>query len=173
MKKTLSTVIVAVLAAILPHVAAAQSESGDAKVVIVDGLQIAKAAALDFGSIKANGGGECIMGLDGTRTVTSGDILLLGYSTGAAGTFAVSGTSGATYTITLPTTDVTLENSAKDASMTVNTFTAESKSTSSATDGKIDSEGKDMITVGAKLTVLPSQKADTYTGTYTVTVAYN
>lgn len=174
MKKIISTVIVALMAAILPQIAAAQSAEADAKAEIVAGLQIGNDQALDFGRIKASStDGTCIMGLDGIRATT--DVLALTSSAGTPAKFTVSGAKEATFAITIPTDDVTLTNSA-DATKTmiVNAFTAKTASTSSADNGKLDAtSGEDVITVGATLNVLASQETGSYTGTFEVSVAYN
>lgn len=175
MKKTFLTVIVALMTAVLPHIASAQSASADAKAEIVAGLQIANDQALDFGRIKASttADGTCTIATDGERTST--EVLALTSSTGAAAAFTVSGAKDATYAITIPTADITLTNSADPSkTMTVSTFTAKATSTGIAADGKLDATtGEDVIKVGATLNIKTAQETGSYTGTFEVSVAYN
>ena len=82
--------------------------------------------------------------------------------------YSVSADGPATYLITLPTSDVTIRNTANNT-MTVNTFTCNKPSNI----GTLNNSGVDSFTVGATLNLYPNQESGVYSGTYDVTVAYN
>ena len=100
----------------------------------------------------------------GVRSTTSGYVKLLG-SGYSADQFTVSGdTNNPTYSITLPASSVTITYSTY--SMTVDTFTSTPSGSGTM------SSGSQTITVGARLSVGANQHAGAYTGSYTITVAY-
>ena len=75
-----------------------------------------------------------------------------------------------TYSIALPSTPVTI-NGPLSAAMTVDTFTSDIAS--GALSGALGAAGSQSFYVGGKLHVGANQAAGNYTGTFTVTVAYN
>lgn len=145
-------------------VGAAHAESGTANASVITPLTLTESSTLEFGQLSSSAasGTVVIDSADG-RTVTGGATAEGG--TFRSGAWAVSGEASTAYTITLPSSDVTLTSGGNN--MTVNTFT-DDKSGSSTTDGA----GADTFKVGATLTVGINQASGTYTGTYDVTVAY-
>jgi len=101
----------------------------------------------------------------GSRSVGSGDAALLGGTTTAA-SFTASGSGSQTYTITLPGSASTLSDGA------AHTMTVDSVSSSVGGTGTLTA-GTQTFTVGGTLHVGANQVAGAYTGSFSVTVAYN
>jgi len=144
--------------------AQADTVSGTANATVLTPLVLTEDDTLEFGKLSSglSTGTVVIDNADG-RTVTGGVTLEGG--TFRSGAWSVAGEASTAYTITLPSSDVTLTSGGD--TMTVNTFT-DSASGSSTTDGT----GADTFKVGATLNVGISQPNGTYTGSYDVTVAY-
>ncbi len=89
--------------------------------------------------------------------------------------FTVAGSISTAYTITLPSTDITLTNTANAGVILLNTFkvweTALSASNSLST--TLSATGTGTFTLGAKLNFLAAQSSGIYVGTYPVFVDYN
>ncbi len=144
--------------------------TNNATATVIDPIEITAGAVLDFGSFAASAAGDVVMGADGTRSST-GPVLVTAEN-GAAASFDVSGTPDMAYSITLPTSDVTLSDGELigESTMTMSSFTA-----SEALDGSavLDGSGAANFTVGASLAVSAGQAPGVYTGQFSVTVDYN
>lgn len=142
----------------------AQAADGTANAKVITALTLISSTDLEFGQLSVGAsGGSLVIATDDSRTQT-GDVVLEG-GTYNAGVWAVTGEASTAYDITLPAS-ATL--SSGGSSMTVDTFTSDKAGETSTLDGT----GADTFKVGATLTVAGSQATGTYTGTYTVTVAY-
>lgn len=143
----------------------AQTDDAGATATVVDPITLTKTVDMAFGLIVPDGVNPTTVVLNNADGVTSADGAILVGGTVTSAAFDVGGSDEA-YTITLPTdTDVVLTNAAADE-MTVTEFT-DSKGGS----GTIAS-GSDSFTVGAKLNLIAAQPKGDYTGTVTVSVAY-
>ncbi|MGA3287283.1 MAG: DUF4402 domain-containing protein [Bacteroidota bacterium] len=142
------------------------SASASATAVIVTPISISQSGNnLSFGNIVASvAGGTVVVDPSGTPSY-SGVSVPSTPGTITAAAFSVTGSAGLTYAITLPGS-ATLNSGGN--SMTLGTFTSSPSAT-----GTLDGSGAQALTVGATLTVGASQAAGTYTGTFSVTVAYN
>ena len=131
-------------------------------------ITLSNTTALNFGGVVSSvEGGTVVLTPAGARTATGVTIPEGLKGTVAAGLFTVGGHNGAAYSISIPSTPVTITLSA-GKTMTVGTFT------STKTSGTISATtGTDTFSVGATLTVGANQDPGVYTGTYIVTVQYN
>jgi len=136
--------------------------TANASAVIVTPLQISNTAAMLFGQVAAGtAAGTVVLETTGNRSVTGGT--KLGTGTGQAASFNVTGESGYTYNITLPSSvNLTFGSN----TMAVGSFTSNPSGSGTLTGGS------STLKVGATLSVGASQAAGTYTGTFDVTVAY-
>jgi hypothetical protein len=142
---------------------------------IVSAITITKNHDLLFGQVVSDiNAGTVVVGTDGTRTSTGGLTLLaqsgVSYSTVHQASFAITGSAGYIYTIGLPTTAVTLTSGTGEAAptMTVDTFLSSPSGT-----GTLDTTlGTSTLNVGGTLHVAAGQAAGAYSGSFTVTVAY-
>ncbi len=141
-------------------------------VKIVPPISLTSIAAdcLDFGSI-AKGTSTTTIQIPAaipTTPVYSGDARILSNTTPRPAMFTVGGEEGKMYTITLPTTSTLTSGG--------NTLTLSSFSCSKASNvGTIGAFGNvvNNFYVGATLTLPSTTVSGIYTGTITVTVAYN
>ena len=139
--------------------------SANAKATIIKPISIAKVSGADllFGNIIADAdGGTVTVNLDGSRNAT-GVLFPSVLGTSAAAKFTVTGFEGATYAITLPTAPVTITHNTDE--MTVTDFSEDATGTLNS--------GTETFNVGATLNVGANQAEGEYTGTFSVTVAYN
>lgn len=169
MHPLLRTTMVAALGLLAAGPALAQSSSAtataNATAEIVAAIAISKTTDMNFGKVVTGAtSGTVVLSTAGARSATGGTQLGNAGST-AAGAFSVTGESGATYGITLPSS--TTITSGVINNMTVNTFTSNPSGTGTLTGGS------QSLAVGATLNVGASQVSGTYTGTFNVTVAYN
>ncbi len=145
---------------------ASASANATGSATIIAPIQISKTVDMSFGNIVAGvGSGTVVLATNDSRTKT-GDVILPATTPGtiASAQFKVTGLANATYAITLPTT---LNISNGSQSMTINSFTSTPSSTGTLT------SGEETVKVGATLNVGASQASGNYTGSFSVTVAYN
>jgi hypothetical protein len=141
----------ALLVLIMHDLSAQVNATATASATILTGISITKIQDMNFGRLNpGSGGGTASISTAGVVTPT-GDVTKLAGVTPTAASFTVSGETGYTFSITLPSSDYTITDGSSH-NMTVNT-----------------------LSVGAKLTVSAGQVSGTYTnGTgFTVTVNYN
>ena len=131
---------------------------------IVTPISITKNIDLNFGNIAAAGTAfTVVLDESGARTSNGGTGTLPSVTgTVTAAEFTVSGLSGATYAVTLPSS-ITI--SAGTNNMTVDGFASNANFTLTG--------GSDTFNVGATLNVGANQVAGAYNGTFNVTVNYN
>jgi hypothetical protein len=134
----------------------------------------APSAAQTINSVSGMSFGSFVAGTGGTVTVTpggarmqSGGVVTVGQGgTYTPASFNVSGTGGASYTITLPLNNTVSLSDASSNTMAVNSFA------SSPPTGTLSGGGMQTIRIGATLTVGNNQPAGMYSGSFNVTVNY-
>lgn len=146
------------------------SATATATAVIVTPIAITKTADMNFGNVAVSTtAGTVVLTPAGGRTATGGVTLPTTAGTVTAASFDVSGTGSYTYSITLPSTALTLTRNSGTETMDVNNFTSSPSGTGTL------SSGAQTLTVGATLNVAGSQVPGTYVSgsSFTVTVNYN
>ena len=136
---------------------------------IVTPISITKTVDMNFGNVAVNGNaGTVVLTPGGARSRTGGVTLPATAGNVTAASFTVGGVAGYTYTILLPSSDLTITDGTN--SMIVNSFIS-----SPTPIGTLGSDGTQILTVGATLNVGASQPAGNYTsGTpFSVWVNYN
>jgi hypothetical protein len=170
MKKVLLTLMV--FAAIVLNAAAADNVANktvnvQGKARIITPITLTKDRDLDFGVI-ARGTASSTIVVDKvanpTPNVTAGDAVVLSSTAQTSAQFTVSGETGKTYAITIPTTQDITDGTNH---LTISAFTC-SNSLTNSTIGT-----GNVFYVGGTLTVPTSAVSASYTGTFSVTVAYN
>ena len=144
------------------------SASAATSATIITPIAISKTADMSFGNIAINNNaGTVVLAPAGTRSATGGVTLPSTTGSISAASFSVTGASGYTFSITLPSS-VTLTGS-ESGSMVVNSFTSTPSSSGTL------SGGAATVLVGATLNLEASQAAGTYTNAsdLVVTVNYN
>jgi hypothetical protein len=124
---------------------------------------------LAFGDIfSSDTAGSVVLTPAGGRTAFPGATLNTGSSTWHPASVTFTGAANALYTITLPTSPITLTSTSSSTdTLTVGNFTSTPSGTGILTSGSAT------VNVGATLNVAKSQPQGTYNGTFKVTVAYN
>ena len=145
--------------------ALAATATASASATITDApITITNSQPLAFGDIAAGNQASVVsIATDGTRTLESGDAIL-GANSGSAGVFNITGEASKAYTVTLPSTNVTINDNTGN-SMTITDFVSNAS-------GTVGSDGTDSFNVGAKLNVAANQPAGSYSGSFTVEVVY-
>ena len=136
---------------------------------IITPIAIEKDVDMNFGNIAVSPtlGGTVVLPTSGSRTKTGGVTLPVVTGTVSAASFTVTGEGNSTYSITLPSSAITLTG--PSGTMTVENFVSTPSNT-----GTLNS-GTQEVKVGATLNVGAAQAAGTYTnesGLF-VTVNYN
>lgn len=144
--------------------------SAPTNATVVAPIAIAKTVDMNFGNVAVSAtAGTVVLAPDSGRSTTLGTTLPATPGTVAAAQFTVTGESGYTYVITLPTADFTITKATTLETMIVNAFTSTPTGTGTLT------AGTETILVGATLNVGVSQVAGLYTNAtgFDVTVNYN
>lgn len=145
---------------------ASSTATASATATIISPIAITKTADLAFGNIVAGTTtGTVVVSSTGTRSNTGGVTLPTATpGTVTAAAFTVTGLANATYTI-VPAVVANPTSGSNSMTLTLN-------ANPSGT-GTIGSAGTQVVNVGGTLNVGANQAAGAYTGSFTVTVAYN
>ena len=146
------------------------SVGANATATIVKAISINKVTDLRFGKIiAASTAGQVAIQLDGTRTIVSGNVALFNQgSDHQAASFKTIGSPGAAYHLVFPDDEsVELTGPSDSTPMTIEGFIHSATGTLDA------STGEETFNVGGTLNVGANQAPGQYTGTFTVTAAYN
>lgn len=145
--------------AAFPMASEAADATGTATASVVAPIAITQAANLSFGTIAPTGtAGTVTIATGGARTSTNVDLFTSG--AGSAGQFNVTGEGTSTFSTTIPGINLVSGSDTMAA-----TFTNDAPSALTG--------GAATINVGGELAVGAAQPTGSYTGTFTVTVAYN
>jgi len=140
------------------------SATATASAKIYQPISITKTADLNFGAMIATPtAGTVKLDPAGVRTASGGAVLASAAGVSAAA-FAVAGEPNTSFSVALP---ASIQIASGANSMTVDTF---------ATDAAaylLDGTGAHSLSVGANLSVAANQPAGLYSGSFSVTVAYN
>ena len=143
------------------------SVQSKARIIVPITLANTSSQALDFGVI-ARGTSAATVVVSSTASpsnnVASGDAVVLTSTPQTAAKFTIGGESGKAYAITIPSTTQTITSG-------VNTLNITGFTCSNGTSGVIGTN--DVFYVGGTLAVPSTAVAASYTGTFSVTVAYN
>jgi hypothetical protein len=173
--KLLSAIVL--IAGFTTSIMAQATVNSTAGVNILTPLSISEAFSMNFGTIGVQNetGGTVVITTTGVRSATDG-VTLSGLAPFfSLATFIVTGEPLYTYSITLPGT-ITITLADNSTSMTISSLLAKSASgieSNSATGTLLADTGSESFTVGGTLTVEAAQLAGLYSGTFSVTVAYN
>lgn len=165
----LFAIYVAIPTSLYAQVSSTLSSIGiDAKVIAPITIENTSSTPLNFGTVSRSSiAGTVTVPTSGNRTTTGG-ASVLGSSSFSAAPFTVGGENDATFNISLPVNGtVVLTRTSGSETMAVNSFVS-----SVGTSPTLSSSGTATFVVGATLTVGANQVAGDYTGSFSVTVAY-
>jgi hypothetical protein len=150
--------------------------TANATATVIRPITLASTVDLAFGNVVPSvAGGTLALTAASPAVPTATGISQPGTQTGTvtAAVFNVGGEGAFTYTITLPASASTL-NGSVSGTMTVDTFTSSAVSGTLGTlSGSAGAAGTQSFYVGGTLHVGSNQAPGAYTGTFSVTVAYN
>ncbi|MCK5815841.1 MAG: DUF4402 domain-containing protein [Flavobacteriaceae bacterium] len=151
----------------------AQTSTSAASANLIAAMTITNTQVLHFGDLTIpTTASVVVMSTAGSRSVSSGDVVLISSDVGTEATFNMTGLAASTYDITLPSSDVTITNGVQ--TMLVNTFLFLTTDASDAANPvTVPAAGSDSFAVGATLNMGTDEIAGSYTGDYDVTLAYN
>lgn len=167
-----------VFAAISTSLFAQQTDQASANISagVIIPISITKLTDMNFGnmSVGSTGGTVVWNPTTGVRSVSPGSGITLPTTSGSPtlASFTVSGQANYGYSITLPSTAITLDDGAAHT-MTVTTFTSSPSASGTLSAGS--TTGTQTLYVGATLNVSANQAAGIYTSTvpFSVVVSYN
>ena len=149
------------------------STTGSGSITVIRPLTITKTADLKFGTVvrPGSGSGTVVVSAAGARSVTGGVVSLVSGDTPAAAAFAVAGEGGQSVSVTIPAT-FSMANGTDTLTVTTSnslTGSAASQTLSNA----LGSAGSLAFSVGGSVPVGSTTATGAYTGTFTVSAAYN
>jgi hypothetical protein len=163
---------IAVLATALAAPALAQStasNTANATALIIRPISVSSGGTLAFGTL-VRGAGTAVVSTAGVRSVT-GAVVALASTTPSAASFTVAGEGGQAVTVTVGT--LTLANSTSGNSADNITVPLTATNTGSQTlSGALNSAGSLVVAVGGTVTLTAITTPGVYSGSFTVTAAY-
>ncbi|CAN5346653.1 hypothetical protein BH10PSE1_BH10PSE1_21040 [soil metagenome] len=164
----------AALAAIAsPVFAQSASTTGTGSITVIRPITITKTSDMKFGTVvrPTTGSGTVVLTAAGVRSVTGGVAALASGDTPVAAAFNVAGEGGQSVSITIPTT-FTMTSGAD--SLTVTTSNNLTGSASAQTlSNALGAAGSLAFAVGGSVPISSTQTTGAYTGSFTVSAAYN
>jgi hypothetical protein len=168
MKAKVTLLTAATLAAFAFGAFSQTTATGHVSVTVVSPISIAKVQDMNFGHVSVeSGAGAVTLSPENRNRSASGNVELMDGGDVTAASFAVKGYQGATFSISLPTTPVIINNGSKN--MMVTNFTSTPNGFGDLADGSKN------VFVGATLIVTGDQQLGEYTSStpFPVTVNYN
>lgn len=147
--------------------------TGTGSITVIRPLTITKNADLKFGTVvrPSTGSGTVAVSAAGARSVAGGVVGLSSGDTPQAAQFTVDGEGGQSISVTIPATF-----SIANGSDTLTVTTSNNLSGSAATQtlsNSLGSAGSLSFRVGGSVPVASTSPTGTYSGTFTVSAAYN
>lgn len=153
----------------ITKLSAQETASATATATIVTPISITKTTDMNFGNIavQSAAGGTVVLSPVGGRTATGSVTLPVNNGTVTAATFTIGGSGNYSFSITLPSSELTITSGAN--TMTVDEFTSNPSGVGTLVAGALT------LSVGATLHVAAAQPAGTYVSIvpFDVTVNYN
>lgn len=168
-----ATAALAVVAFAAPAMAQSASTTGQGSITIIRPLTVTKNADLKLGAVvrPTTGAGTVVVSAAGVRSVTGGVVGLSSGDTPQAAQFTIDGEGGQSVSVTIPAT-FSMANGSDTLTVTTSnslTGSAASQTLSNA----LGSAGSLSFRVGGSVPVASTAPTGTYTGTFTVSAAYN
>ncbi|OJU09896.1 MAG: hypothetical protein BGN86_10210 [Caulobacterales bacterium 68-7] len=170
---TKTRLILAALLALAATPALAQSASGSGSITILRPLTVTKTADLQFGTVvrPSTGSGTAVISAAGARSVTGGVAALSSGATPQAAAFTVAGEGGQSISVTVPSS-FNVTNGTDTLSVTTSNDLSGSASAQTLSNA-VGASGSLAVHVGGTVTVASTNSTGAYTGTFTVSAAYN
>lgn len=149
------------------------STTGTGSITIIRPLTIAKNTDLKFGTVvrPSSGSGSVVVSPAGARTVDGGIVALASGDTPQAAQFHITGEGGQSISVTIPAT-FTMVNGADSLTVTTSNSLAGSAGAQTLSNAA-GSAGSLGFNVGGSVPVGSTTNTGAYSGTFTVSAAYN
>ena len=149
------------------------STTGSGSITVIRPLTLTKTADLKFGTVvrPATGSGTAVINAAGARSVTGGVVGLASGDAPAAAAFSVAGEGGQSVSITVPAS-VSMANGT-DALVVTTSNSLTGSVASQTLSNALGSAGSLAFSVGGSVPIGASTATGAYTGTFTVSAAYN
>ncbi|GAA0646390.1 DUF4402 domain-containing protein [Brevundimonas lenta] len=168
-----ATAALAAVAFAAPAMAQSASTTGQGSITIIRPLTVTKNADLKLGTVvrPSTGAGTVVVTAAGVRNVTGGVVGLSTGDTPQAAQFTVDGEGGQAVSVTIP---ATFSMASGTDTLTVTTSNNLSGAASAQTlSNAIGSAGSLSFRVGGSVPVASTTPTGVYSGTFTVSAAYN
>lgn len=149
------------------------STTGTGSITIIRPITITKTADLAFGTVvrPSTGAGTAVISNTGARSVTGGVVALSSGATPTAAAFTVAGEGGQSISVTVP---ATFTMNAGSEVLTVTTTNSLAGSASAQTlSNALGAAGALAFTVGGSVPIASTTVSGVYSGSFTVSAAYN
>ena len=165
--------ILALTAVAAPVMAQSASTTGSGSITVIRPLTLTKTADLKFGTVvrPATGSGTAVISAAGARSVTGGVVGLSSGDAPAAAAFTVAGEGGQSVSVTVPASFSMANGTDTLVVTTSNSLTG--SAASQTLSNALGSAGSLAFTVGGSVPVASTTATGAYTGTFTVSAAYN
>ncbi|WP_409020869.1 DUF4402 domain-containing protein [Brevundimonas vesicularis] len=149
------------------------SASGQGSITVIRPLTVSKSADMKFGTVvrPSTGSGSVIISNAGARTVSGGAVALNSGDTPQAAQFNIEGEGGQSVSVTIPAT-FSMINGAESLTVTTNNSLGANASAQTLSNA-LGSAGTLNVRVGGTVALPSTAATGVYTGTFTVSAAYN
>ena len=156
-----------------PALAQSASTTGSGSITVIRPLTVTKNADLHFGTVvrPSTGSGSVVISAAGARSTTGGVVGLSSGDSPQAAQFTVDGEGGQSISVTIPAT-FSIANGSDTLTVTTSnnlTGSAAAQTLSNA----LGSAGSLVFKVGGSVPVAATSSTGLYSGTFTVSAAYN
>jgi hypothetical protein len=149
------------------------STTGSGSITVIRPLTITKNADLKFGTVvrPSTGSGTAVVSAAGVRSVTGGVVGLASGDAPQASQFTVSGEGGQSISVTIPAT-FTMANGSDSLTVTTSNNLVGSAGAQTLSNA-MGAAGALAFNVGGSVPISSTTTTGAYTGTFTVSAAYN
>lgn len=150
-----------------------QSATGNGSITIIRPVGVTKNADLKFGTVvrPGAGSGTVVISAAGARSVTGGVVGLNSGDAPQAAEFTVAGEGGQSVSVSIPATFI-MANGVENLTVTTSNNLSGAAAAQSL-GGTLGSAGSLNVRVGGSTAVPSTAATGVYTGTFTVSAAYN
>jgi hypothetical protein len=151
----------------------AQSATGTGSITVVRPLTVTRNADLRFGTVvrPTTGSGTTVIDAGGARSVTGGVVALSSGDVPQAAQFTIAGEGAQSLSVTIPAT-FSIANQTETLTVTTSSDLTGAAAAQTLS-GAIGSAGSLVVNVGGSVPITSTTPTGLYTGTFTVSAAYN
>lgn len=164
---------VALAAVSSPVLAQTASTTGTGSITLIRPIAITKTSDMKFGTVArpTSGSGTVVLTAAGVRSVTGGVAALASGDTPVAAAFTVAGEGGQSVSVTIPAT-FTMTSGSDSLTVTTSNNLAGSASAQTLSNA-LGAAGSLAFAVGGSVPISSTQATGLYSGSFTVSAAYN